>query len=43
LFFLQKHGHFTVDSNFDLDPKIDPHFDPITFVFVLLLVDFIPK
>jgi hypothetical protein len=35
--------HFTVDPNFDLDPKIDPYFDPIIFVLFLLFVDFIPE
>jgi hypothetical protein len=34
-----RYGHFTVDPNIDLDPKIDPYFDPNIFVFVLLFVD----
>jgi hypothetical protein len=35
--------HFTVDLNIHPDPKIDPYFDPNTFVFVLFNVDFIQK
>jgi hypothetical protein len=38
-----RYWHFTVNPNFDLDPKIDSHFDLNIFVFVLLFVDFIPK
>jgi hypothetical protein len=26
-----RYGNFTVYPNFDLDPKIDPHFDRIIF------------
>jgi hypothetical protein len=38
-----RYGHFTVDPNIDPDSKIDPYFDPIIFVFVLLFVNFITK
>jgi hypothetical protein len=38
-----RYRHFAADPNFDLDPKIDPQFDPNIFVFVPLFVNFIPK
>jgi hypothetical protein len=39
----ERYGHFTVNRNIDLDPKIDPYFDQIIFVFVSLFVYFTPK